>query len=124
MRLPIFKNLHFFSFKLAIIIILPIMLLVIFTAISKAAGSTYFVDGASLGGTCNDSNSGTSLASPFCTIQKAATVATAGDTVAIRGGTYRETVTASNSGTTNNPITYQAYNSETPVINGADIVTN
>ena len=47
----------------------------------------------------NDSNSG-SLARPFRTIQRAANVAGSGDTVFVRGGTYRETVRPSRSAVT------------------------
>src|SRR5437899_1659837 len=31
-------------------------------------GTTFYVDGASIGGTCNNNNSGTSTSSPWCTI--------------------------------------------------------
>ena len=60
---------------------------------------------------------------PFKTINKAAQVAVAGDTVIIHGGTYRETVTPANSGSAGLPITYQAAEGEKVVINGCDIVS-
>jgi hypothetical protein len=63
------------------------------------------------------------LAQPFATIQQAANVAVAGDTVFIRAGTYRETVTVPNSGTAAQPITFTNYNNEHVVINGTDRVT-
>jgi probable HAF family extracellular repeat protein/parallel beta-helix repeat protein len=66
-----------------------------------------------------DANPGT-IAAPLQTIQAAANLAQPGDTVMIRGGTYRETVTPANSGTAAAPITYQAYNNEPVVIDGAD----
>ena len=69
-----------------------------------------------------DANPGT-LAAPLQTIQRAANLAQAGDTVLIRGGTYRETVTPANSGTAVAPITYEAYNNEPVVISGADPVS-
>src|SRR5438270_13565563 len=47
----------------------------------------------------NDGSAG-SLAAPFRTIQRAATLANGGDTVMIRGGTYPETVHPSHSGVT------------------------
>ena len=53
--------------------------------------------------TGSNSNAGTSLASPFLTIQQAANVAQAGDNVYVRGGTYRETVTVPHSGTASAP---------------------
>ena len=48
-----------------------------------------------------------SLGSPFRTIQQAANVAQPGDTVLVRAGTYRETVTPARSGTSGKPITYK-----------------
>src|SRR5205814_306177 len=66
-------------------------------------GANYFV--ATNG---SDLNPGTSIAQPFLTIQKAANVASPGDTVNIRGGTYRETVTLTRSGLTNAPIVFQS----------------
>ncbi len=83
----------------------------------------YYVDGASLGGTCNDTNAGTDLAAPWCTLAKAASTAVAGDTVYIRTNTYRETVTPASSGTSGSPITFTKYQTETPVISGSDLVT-
>ncbi len=73
--------------------------------------------------TGNDTNPG-SLASPFLTIQKAASVAVAGDTVHVRGGTYRETITPANSGTSINPIIFRNYENETVVINGTDVLSS
>jgi hypothetical protein len=73
--------------------------------------------------TGSDSNTG-AIASPFKTIQKAATVALAGDIVKIREGVYRETVTPANSGTSGNPIIFEAYNNENVVVSGADLVPN
>lgn len=84
--------------------------------VSEAATSYYVAT------TGSDTNSGT-LASPFRTIQKAASVAVAGDTVHIRAGTYRETVTPTNSGSSGNLITYQPYNGESVTISGAEPVT-
>lgn len=68
-----------------------------------------------------DSGAGT-LASPYGTITKAYSVASAGDTIYLRGGTYREQVSlTSKSGSGINPITLTAYGQETPVISGLDI---
>ncbi|MEI8287951.1 MAG: carbohydrate-binding protein [Verrucomicrobiota bacterium] len=64
----------------------------------------------------------TSLATPWKTIQKAAGTVVAGDTVLIRGGTYRETVTPTNSGTSSLPIVFMPYNSEAVTISGAEVV--
>ena len=62
--------------------------------------SSYFVSTSG-----DDGNPGT-LGAPFRTIQQAANVADAGDTVFIRGGTYRESVRPAHSGTASNPITF------------------
>lgn len=88
-----------------------------------AQAATYYVDGASLGGACNNSNNGTALTTPWCTISTAASTASAGDTIFIRGATYRETVTPTNSGSSGSPIIYKKYGSETPVVSGADLLT-
>ena len=79
--------------------------------------ATYFV--ATSG---NDNNTGT-LSAPFRTLQRAATVATAGDVVQIETGTYREAVTPTHAGTSSAPITYQAYNGESVTIDAANPVT-
>jgi hypothetical protein len=71
----------------------------------------------------NDTNPGT-ITRPLRTIQKAASLARAGDTVYIRAGTYRETVTPAHSGANGAPITYMPYNNEHVVIDGADRITN
>ncbi|HEY8750071.1 MAG TPA: hypothetical protein VIM11_18955, partial [Tepidisphaeraceae bacterium] len=71
----------------------------------------------------SNANPGT-LAQPFATIQHAADVAQAGDTVYIRGGTYRETVTPAHSGTASAPIIFEPYNGESVTVSGADVVGN
>jgi len=63
----------------------------------------------------NDSNAGT-INSPYLTISKAATEAVAGTTVFIREGTYEETLSPSNSGTSGNPIIFQSYPNEKVII--------
>ncbi|HWE96269.1 MAG TPA: carbohydrate-binding protein [Tepidisphaeraceae bacterium] len=69
----------------------------------------------------SDANPGT-LALPFATIQHAANLAHAGDVVNIRAGVYRETVSPPNSGVPGAPITFQAYNGETVIIDGCNFV--
>ncbi len=56
---------------------------------------------------CSDAGPGT-IAAPFCTIGKAASLVAAGETVHVLAGTYAETVNGPNSGTAGNPITYTA----------------
>lgn len=61
-----------------------------------------------------DTNAG-SLSSPFRTIQRAAAIANTGDTVMIRGGTYRETVHPSHNG-----VTFENYGNESVTVSGAN----
>jgi hypothetical protein len=68
-------------------------------------------------------NPGTKEA-PFSSINHAAQIAVAGDTVRVFGGTYREWVDPRNSGEENAPIVYEAVNGERPVIKGSEILTD
>ena len=77
----------------------------------------------------NDSNSGTQ-SSPFRSITKAQSVASSGDTVTLRGGTYSGfTIAGSDSNynfihnITKSGITYAAFTGETPVFNFAGTTT-
>ncbi len=65
----------------------------------------------------NDTNPGT-MEKPLRTIQKAADLAKAGDTVYVRGGTYSEKITVNNSGTKESIITISAYPGEKAVLDG------
>src|SRR5688500_11425942 len=84
---------------------------------SRVLMSTYFV--ATNG---SDSNAG-AVTAPFRTIQRAANLAKPGDTVYVRGGTYRETVRPANNGTASARIAYKAYPGEKVTVSGADVVT-
>jgi parallel beta-helix repeat protein len=79
------------------------------------SGTTYYVDKDG-----DDANPGTEDA-PWLTIQKAADTAQAGDTVYIKAGTYREWVSARNSGSEGDYISFAAYPGDTVTINGSDI---
>jgi len=83
--------------------------------VSAASGGVYFVapDG-------NDSNPGTEP-KPWQTITKAARTLTAGDTVYIRNGIYKEQVVPERSGAEGRYVTYRAYEGEEPVIDGSEI---
>ena len=72
----------------------------------------------------DDKASGASIDQAFRTINKAAQVAQAGDTVWIRGGTYREKVVVRNSGKAGAPITFAAYEGETVTLSSGDLLTN
>ena len=73
--------------------------------------------------TGDDQNVGSDNA-PLRTIQKAATLAQPGDTVLVRGGTYRESVTPPRSGLAGAPIVFRAAPGEEVTINGTEIVKN
>jgi hypothetical protein len=88
--------------KLFIVVFLLLQLPII------ASAATYYVNAT--GG--NDDWSGTSLSTPWKTIQKAANTATAGDTVYFRKGTYRGNLIPANSGSLGNYITFAAYPGE------------
>jgi hypothetical protein len=82
--------------------------------------TTYYVAPSSSGG--SDSNAGT-LAAPFETLQHAINHLSAGDILYIREGTYRETITIDEDGTSGNLITIQNYNNEVVTIDGTVDVT-
>lgn len=80
-------------------------------------GNTYYVSP-----TGSDSNSGTSIAQAFLTLQKAANTTAAGDVVYALTGTYTGTTVTSTvlsittPGTSAAPIAYRAYPGNTPTI--------
>ena len=84
-------------------------------ACHAAAADTYYV---APGG--NNGWPGTE-GQPWATIQHAAETLTPGDLVYIKGGTYTERVTPSNSGSAGNVITYAAYQSDLVTIDGSGI---
>ncbi len=72
----------------------------------------------------SDRNNGTKE-NPFLTIQKAADMATAGDTITVHGGEYREWVRPRNGGLHENcRIVYQAAEGEHVVIKGSERITD
>jgi parallel beta-helix repeat protein len=84
-----------------------------------AAAATYYVSPSG-----NDANDGRDLTRPFRTVQRGANAAVAGDTVYVRAGTFRETVTFTNkNGTATAPIVLSAYGSERPILKGSQVVT-
>lgn len=100
---------------------LKIIIIILFLFTSQAfAGTVYYLDGQS----GNDLNDGLTLATAWKTIKKANQTLVAGDTVYIRGGTYREAnpgawvINPANSGTPGNYITYQNYNNEEVYLGG------
>ena len=84
----------------------------------SATGTIYYV-----AKTGSDNNLGT-LAQPWLTINHAAFKAKAGDTIEVETGTYNEYVfDCYNSGTAANPITFENYPGESPVIDGTGLAT-
>ncbi|MCP4911415.1 MAG: hypothetical protein GY907_11990 [Bacteroidetes bacterium] len=86
--------------------------------------STYYVAPSASGG--SNSNNG-SISSPWETITYALTQLSAGDTLYLREGTYRETITITQDGSSGNVITIEAYTDsgtlETVTIDGTVDVT-
>lgn len=81
-------------------------------------GTTYYVSAA--GG--NNNNPGTQADKPLRTIQAAINKAQAGDTIAVRGGTYAERLHIQKPGTADAPIVIAAQEGEQPVIDGASLI--
>ena len=72
----------------------------------------------------NDANSG-NINAPWRTIQHAANTALPGDTVYIRGGVYKESVTINVSGSASGGyITFQSYSGETAIVDGTGLAVN
>ena len=71
--------------------------ILIFSVIQLHSQTTYYVAPSTSGG--SNSNAGTSLAAPFETLEHAINQLTAGDILYIREGTYRETITIDENGT-------------------------
>ena len=70
-------------------------------------------------------NNGTSLATPFKTIGKAASVMSAGDKCYIRQGRYHETITINNlDGSSGSAIVFTNYNNERVVLDGTTPITS
>ena len=82
-------------------------------------GTTYYV--AQNNAAADDNNVGSALA-PFKTLAKAAKVAKAGDTVIVREGIYRETLTPENDGEPTAPITFRAAEGENVVISANEVL--
>jgi hypothetical protein len=90
--------------------------LLLLCSVLTAAATDYYVSP-----TGNDGNSGT-LAAPKRTMTHALSLANAGDTVWVRGGSYAERITFPGSGAPDAPITLSAYPGETPIIDLAGVV--
>ncbi len=96
-------------------------LLAWFTACCTAIATDRFV--ATNGQNNTNPGRGLSVGSPYLTINFAADQAALGDTIYIRGGTYRETVSPTVSGTSNAPIIFKPYNNEEVILSGLNLIT-
>lgn len=70
-----------------------------------------------------DDNDAGSMAKPLRTVQAGVDKLQPGDTLLVRGGTYRETITFSRSGAPGKPITVKPYGTEKVVITGCEPVS-
>lgn len=95
---------------------LPLTALVL--SASPAQAATLY----SVATTGADTNPGTTSA-PFRTIQKCASVATAGDVCEIQSGTYPEDVTPAHSGSSGNPIVFRPATGAQVTVSGTDSVS-
>src|SRR3984885_5253346 len=84
--------------------------------------TTYYVS-SEIG---SDNNAGTSATAPLATLQDAANLVKAGDTVEVMNGTYTgnapgggDVLDIATSGTASAPITFEAAPGQTPVINSS-----
>jgi hypothetical protein len=87
-------------------------------AASPAGGAEYYVDAAS----GSDGNPGTPQ-QPWQTIGKGLASVQPGDTVLVRGGLYRETLSIRINGTADKRIAIQACPGETPILEGTTGIT-
>jgi hypothetical protein len=73
----------------------------------------------------SDALAGTSTATPFATVNRAIQAASPGDTILLRGGTYRQSILldAHKSGSASQLTTIAAFPGERPVIKGSDLLT-
>ena len=90
-------------------------------AACTATAAQYVVDQKN--SAAKDDNPGTPE-KPYLTINKAASVAKAGDTVIVKPGLYREFAGLYHSGTAEAPIRFQADPPGSVVVSGADLVSN
>jgi parallel beta-helix repeat protein len=84
-----------------------------FASPAYAMPSTVYVGGIG----CSDTGPG-SQTTPFCTIKAAAAVATAGTTVVVAPGTYRESVAVKFSGAAGSPVVFRADTTGAAVVTG------
>ncbi|MDI9432420.1 MAG: right-handed parallel beta-helix repeat-containing protein [Planctomycetota bacterium] len=101
--------------------VLALLMLLATAGFRNAACATdYYV--AQEDAQANDANPGT-LKRPFRTVGQACKVATAGDTVYVLKGVYREPLIPKHSGEKGKPIIFQAYADDTVTIKGSETLS-
>jgi trimeric autotransporter adhesin len=103
--------------RMSIRLLVSVLALAVF-ATAFASATDFYVSASG-----NDANAGTSVTAPWRTVGKAVNAVSAGGKVWIRGGTYREEIAMSRSGTAAAPIVISAYNGEKPIIKGSLVAT-
>jgi len=94
---------------------LTVTVLIILAQTSIISAQNFYVSNAG-----SDSNPGT-ITLPWATLQHASTTLNAGQKVYIRSGKYQGYIVFSKSGTAKNPITFEAYPGEKPIIDGSNL---
>ena len=93
----------------------------LFLSISYLSATNYYV-ATSYG---DDNNNGTSIATPYKTIGKAASVMSSGDKCYIRQGRYHETITIDDlDGSSGSAIVFTNYNNERVIVDGTTPITS
>ncbi len=100
--------------RLVVVVVAAMALLVLGTRPASAVPSVLYVDQNNP--SCSDAGDGSS-STPFCTINKGATVAGPGQTVQVATGTYAEVVTP-NSGSPGSPVVFTAAPGASVTVSG------
>lgn len=92
------------------------------TCVQPQGEKILFVDVENICGSCSDDveRDDNAIDNAWCSIAHAASIAQPGDTIYIRAGEYRESVTLSQSGEQQAPITFTAYAGEEVVMEGGE----
>jgi parallel beta-helix repeat protein len=100
-----------------VVYVIPTIVLLILLLQPPAEAATYYVGGSG----CSDSAGVGSSSQPFCTVTAAlARYHSAGKTILVRSGTYREQITVPASGASGAPLVIRAASGATVTVDGAD----
>lgn len=124
-------------FKFNFLVIYFFLILSLFLIGEAFAATIYYVDKDNVHGSfCSDNNDGKSWSTAFCTIQKAADVVSAGDTVIVADGVYTKSpncyaaepgdcvIEVKHGGTANKWVTFKAENKWGVKLNGENNQAN